>query len=1119
MTTMTTSARIGRGLGSVLLLVVLLVGIPAGLWVVAGSPIPEALPTWAQIQSALSSPDVTGGVFLGILKYVGWIAWATFAIAILIELGAALRGVQAPSLRGFGVQQRTAAALIGAVVAMLTVGPIATAAPVAALPDAPSHSISVSIDAPLAQVAETPAATPAAPELQTYTVTKGDSLWSIAKATLGDGSRFQEIADLNLGVEQADGYALDGSNWIEPGWVLTLPLPAEQTAAPVPATTEADNVVHTVAPGESLFSIAEAALGDGDRYMELYEASRDLVQPDGSRLEDPSLIRPGWTIALPATPTATPAAPPVIEAPAEVTPEISIPEPAPEIVEPSLVDTAAETPEQAAAPAASTAESSDQNQDTTDRTATDVDDQDDVDDDGFPVDARTATGIGGLLAAGVLTLLAARRAAAQRRRRAGQRIAMPVPATGPSTLEAEMRAVADPLGRDTVNKALRSLATWHREQGLPLPDVRAARLAPGSYFELYLDHAADFPAPWVSTADRHVWQLTSDDAAGLEVTEDAAAGEAPYPSLVTIGHDEEDAHFMLDLEQLGCLDIRGNDDAGEATLAALAIELATSPWADDLQVTLVGTLAELPGVVDTGRVRHVSGLANIVRELEARANDVEKALTQAGATSLADARGRAISADSWTPEILLIGEHLDPTVRDALERLIARVPGVGIAAVTNASHLGEWILDLDVDDPTRGILHPAQMTIRPQQIDAETYAAAIELLADADPLPGPAWGRNLTETEPALADIPVTVEVIEAVAAAAGPSTEPASVDYAALGLSLIEQRAARQMAAASDVVAPSAPVEPLTVDETSVEAAEETPAALPVVGQATELVDVASDEAAPTVVASITKLRPPVVRILGPVELDVASGVDMQPSHQRQATELISFLAFTPGASGADISAALWPTREPNLSTRRSAVSRARRWLGTDADGHEHLPRYWSTDDGAQVDQETAGYRLLGVTTDWTTFLELVGDDVTSTPLPHLVQALNLVRGRPFEGVAARKYVWAETLMQEISSSIVDVAHEVARRALTTGDVSTARFAAQVGRLADPADERSWRDAIRAEWASNQPEAINRLVEQLRDNLEDLDVDPAEETEALIAEVDDLNARRTRTAARRQGA
>ena len=163
MTTMTTSARIGRGLGSVLLLVVLLVGIPAGLWVVAGSPIPEALPTWAQIQSALSSPDVTGGVFLGILKYVGWIAWATFAIAILIELGAALRGVQAPSLRGFGVQQRTAAALIGAVVAMLTVGPIATAAPVAALPDAPSHSISVSIDAPLAQVAETPVAPPAAP--------------------------------------------------------------------------------------------------------------------------------------------------------------------------------------------------------------------------------------------------------------------------------------------------------------------------------------------------------------------------------------------------------------------------------------------------------------------------------------------------------------------------------------------------------------------------------------------------------------------------------------------------------------------------------------------------------------------------------------------------------------------------------------------------------------------------------------------------------------------------------------------------------------------------------------------------------------------------------------------
>lgn len=1063
---MTTTATRLRGLLAALVLVALVVGLPVLLWAVAGSPLPSALPDWDQVVGTFSRPDYTGSVLLGVIKIVAWLAWATFAIATITETAAQLRGVRAPRLRGLGAQQRLASGLVASVLIALSIAPVATAADAAAAPTSVSAAftpgVTVSAPAtPVAAVAPAPAvqeqAAPQTEELATYQVRKGDSLWAIADEQLGDGQRWPEIAELNYGRPQPGGHSLGPSHWIDPGWTLLLPVPAPQAAAP--AGAPAASTTHVVEPGETLWSIADHQLGDGERWTEVFDASKDLDQGNGARLQDPSLIRPGWTVIVPATtevngaqeqapvvdeqPAVVVEQPAIDEAPTTVAPPAEAQQPLDEqgpagpqdalepADQPLDAEETVQEPAQPAPPAEQAPQDSTQQDD--DETTTSLDE--DVDDD--VADVRTLTGVGGLLAVGLLGLLAAKRSAARRRRRPGQRIALPEPDSGESVLEAELRAVADPLGVDTVNRALRAMAAWHREQGKALPDVRAARLSE-DYFEIYLDQPADLPAPWTGTADRCVWQITATDTAEIPLEVDADTS-SPYPSLVTLGHDEENAHVLLDLEQVDCLSIRGDETTTHATLAALAIELATTPWADDVQVTLVSTMPELGDVIDTGRIRHVHGLANIVRELEARAAEVEAALGQSGAQSLVDARGRGLAADAWTPEILLIGEQLDPTVRAALEQLVTRIPRVGIAAVTSDARLGEWVLDLDRDDPSRGVLQPAGITIRPQQLDAATYELALNLLREQDPRPGPTWAAHLVDDEVPLADLPI---------------------------------------AAAADV------------DDVDVEAGSDNVA---------EVVD----EQAPAVVV---QLRPPAVKVLGAVDVEVTSGVTMQPSHQRQATELVAFLALHPGATGADISAAMWPGRAPNLQTRRSAVSRARRWLGVDADGRNHLPLVvGSEEDAADGD----GYRLRGVTTDWAQFLELVGDNAATAPLADLKAALSLVRGRPFADAKATKYVWAEADMQEMLAAIVDVAHEVARRALQTGDTATARQAAAVGRLVDAADERVWRDGIRAEWAAGRADDATRLVSQLQDLLADLETEAEPETEELFAEVHKLTTRR----------
>ena len=72
---------------------------------------------------------------------------------------------------------------------------------------------------------------------------------------------------------------------------LSPPPDPEPKPEPAPAAESGPNT-YTVQSGDTLWKIAEENLGDGNRYGEIYEANRDV-------LDSPDHILPGQDLKLP----------------------------------------------------------------------------------------------------------------------------------------------------------------------------------------------------------------------------------------------------------------------------------------------------------------------------------------------------------------------------------------------------------------------------------------------------------------------------------------------------------------------------------------------------------------------------------------------------------------------------------------------------------------------------------------------------------------------------------------------------------------------------------------------------------------------------------------------------
>ncbi|GHE43984.1 hypothetical protein GCM10018785_11950 [Streptomyces longispororuber] len=222
------AVRLIRGVLAGVLLVLLSMGIPWGLWRYVGWPLPNHAPTGEEISNVLTSP-MSASLLLNALACLLWTTWALFAVDVLRTAGEAARGTMwAPRGPGAGPVHGLAAALIGAVVLALL--PYRGSQPAAAYRDSATVDLSA-MDARTAapdQQADV-RAKPLVPrggktvEVRPPHHGVHDSLWRIAQRHLGDGDRWLEIYALNHGRPQPDGRTLAHPCLIRPGWVLRLP--------------------------------------------------------------------------------------------------------------------------------------------------------------------------------------------------------------------------------------------------------------------------------------------------------------------------------------------------------------------------------------------------------------------------------------------------------------------------------------------------------------------------------------------------------------------------------------------------------------------------------------------------------------------------------------------------------------------------------------------------------------------------------------------------------------------------------------------------------------------------------------------------------------------------------
>ena len=566
----------GQAFVAAIALLALVVGVPVALWILSGPPpFPDGWPTREDLTAPIGVETL-----LTVLRAVVWIAWLHFVVCVIAEFASASRGRGVPTAIPLGGgSQRLARILVSALLLTgIAVGQAAAATGAGGGHIEPGSQVSISAKA-------------------TTTTT------TVAETEAAENQR--------VGPVQYDGVH-NKTNPLAGKKIYTVKAPVGHKH-------------------DNLWDIAEAHLGDGRRYKEIYELNKERVQPDGQHLHLAKLIMPGWDLIMPEDAVgvervpvhqATPA--PVAKGEDTAKPSTSTPESkeGPAVATPTTGETGSVS---AGAPTGGEQVSEEIGQDSRWR---------------LPADLLG----GGLVAAGVLTLLLV-----ERYRRRGRD-----PEAAAAAAEVALRVGADPERANALDRAMRGLVGQCDAAGLPLPPLFGALVDDGG-IELLLAPAQDNPpAPWQALDDGRRWRIQKSDIPAER------SGPAPFPALVCLGRDEYERDVLVDLEAAsGALSLQGDTVVARQVATSVAVQLATNPWTDLLRVTTSGLPDALEEVL-AERLRVVDDIDMVIPDFEQGGIETE---VLAGRVSR--------SADA-SPQYVVLGAPPSEETSNRLAALAAR---------------------------------------------------------------------------------------------------------------------------------------------------------------------------------------------------------------------------------------------------------------------------------------------------------------------------------------------------------------------------------------------------------------------------------------------------------------
>ncbi len=245
----------------------------------------------------------------------------------------------------------------------------------------------------------------------------------------------------------------------------------------------------------------------------------------------------------------------------------------------------------------------------------------------------------------------------------------------------------------------------------------------GGQVEILSEHPPEHSPPgFVATDDARGW-ITDPELSVDDLREIGAGAAAPVPALVALGDIDGD-RLLIDVESAGTLTVDGAAHQVGAFIRHVAVELATSTWADHVDVLSVGTL-ELD-MAGAQRVQHFSDLDAALDELDAAARNIAEALDAAQCSRTLEARMAEYPDDGWIPTILVCTEPIGLDVL-ARVRTITRDGGRGTGAVVSCDVPAVWHASLGDTDL---VLSPLGLHVAPALLDLPTAAAVDELVTD-----------------------------------------------------------------------------------------------------------------------------------------------------------------------------------------------------------------------------------------------------------------------------------------------------------------------------------------------------------------------------------------------------